>query len=80
MNHNYQYLRSLVLIVLQIGDAHLGSRPVIAVNKEAVVIEAFRVMDTSRRSGVALTDNNGRLVGTTTGKDLGVRSARECRA
>ena len=50
----------------------------ISVNKEAAVIEAFRLMDTSRRSGVALTDNNGRLVGTTTGKDLGVSGVQWC--
>lgn len=52
----------------------------ISVNKEVAVIDAFRMMDTSRRSGVALADNNGRLVGTTTGKDLGVSSARRPRA
>jgi CBS domain-containing protein len=60
------------LTEIKIGDAHLGSRPVISVNKEVAVIDAFRMMDTSRRSGVALADNNGRLVGTTTGKDLGL--------
>jgi hypothetical protein len=31
-----------------------------------------RLMDRYRRSGVALVDSSGRLVGATTGKDLGV--------
>jgi CBS domain-containing protein len=56
-----------------IGELRIGSRPVTSVNKDAAVIEAFRLMDRHRRSGVALVDNSGRLVGTTTGKDLGVR-------
>jgi 5'-AMP-activated protein kinase regulatory gamma subunit len=55
-----------------IGELRIGSRPVTSVNKDAAVIEAFRLMDRHRRSGVALVDNSGRLVGTTTGKDLGL--------
>jgi len=36
------------------------------------VIHAFRLMDQKKRSGVALVDETGRFVGTTTGKDLGL--------
>jgi CBS-domain-containing membrane protein len=55
-----------------IKDIHLGTRPVISVRKDTSVIETLRIMDTGRRSGVAIVDEHGRLVGTTTGKDLGL--------
>jgi len=55
-----------------ISSIHLGSKPVTSINKESAVIEAFRMMDSHHRSGVALIDSQGRLVGTTTGKDLGL--------
>jgi len=36
------------------------------------VISAFKIMDNKKLSGIALLDNMGRLVGVTTGKDLGL--------
>jgi len=50
----------------------IGTKPVLSVNKKATVINAFRLMDQKKRSGVALVDETGRFVGTTTGKDLGL--------
>jgi 5'-AMP-activated protein kinase, regulatory gamma subunit len=55
-----------------IGSLHIGTHPVIAVKKQTTVIETLRIMDSGRRSGVAIVDEHGRLVGTTTGKDLGL--------
>jgi len=50
----------------------LGSSPVLSVLKTESVINTFRILDQKNKSGIALIDNDGRLVGTTTGKDLGL--------
>jgi len=57
-----------------IGDVpQLGTTPVLSVNKTETVINTFRILDLKNKSGIALVDNSsGRLVGTTTGKDLGL--------
>jgi len=52
--------------------ATVGSSPVLSVSKNESVINTFRILDMKNKSGIALTDNDGRLVGTTTGKDLGL--------
>jgi len=50
----------------------IGTKPVLSVSKKSTVINTFRLMDQKKRSGVALVDETGRFVGTTTGKDLGL--------
>jgi len=50
----------------------VGSSPVLSVNKSETVINTYRILDIKNKSGIALTDQDGRLVGTTTGKDLGL--------
>jgi len=50
----------------------LGTTPVLTVGKLTSVISTFRLMDQKKRSGIAIIDENGRFVGTTTGKDLGL--------
>jgi CBS domain-containing protein len=50
----------------------IGTKPVLSVSKKSTVINTFRLMDQKKRSGVALIDETGRFVGTTTGKDLGL--------
>jgi len=50
----------------------LGTTPVLSVTKDETVINTFRILDLKNKSGIALVDNTGRLVGTTTGKDLGL--------
>eukprot|EP01126_Amoeba_proteus_P038262 TRINITY_DN3980_c0_g1_i2.p1 TRINITY_DN3980_c0_g1~~TRINITY_DN3980_c0_g1_i2.p1 ORF type:complete len:179 (-),score=31.82 TRINITY_DN3980_c0_g1_i2:137-673(-) len=57
---------------LTIGGMDLGSKDVLKVTKETSVIETFRKMDKKQRSGIAIVDYTGRIVGTTTGKDLGL--------
>lgn len=54
------------------GKINIGSSPVLSVNKKCLVVDTLRLMDKTNRSGVALVDDNNKLVGTTTGKDLGV--------
>jgi CBS-domain-containing membrane protein len=49
----------------------IGSKPVLTVNKNESVINTFRLLEKKNLSGVALVDEKGRLVGSTTGKDLG---------
>jgi len=50
----------------------VGSKPVLTVTKKASTISTFRLMDQKKRSGIAIVDDEGRFVGTTTGKDLGL--------
>jgi len=50
----------------------IGSTPVLSVQKSETVINTFRILDLKNKSGIALTDSTGKLVGTTTGKDLGL--------
>jgi len=48
----------------------LGSRPVVSVTKSTKAIEAFRLMDKKRISGVALVDEEGKFIGNTSASDL----------
>jgi len=48
----------------------LGSSPVLSVNCNSSVISTYRSMDKHKVSGIAIVDNDGRMVGVTTGKDL----------
>eukprot|EP01124_Arcella_intermedia_P026809 TRINITY_DN512_c0_g1_i1.p1 TRINITY_DN512_c0_g1~~TRINITY_DN512_c0_g1_i1.p1 ORF type:complete len:322 (-),score=73.36 TRINITY_DN512_c0_g1_i1:16-981(-) len=50
----------------------IGNRPVLSVLKTETVINTFRLLEKKNLSGIALVDEHGRLVGTTTGKDLGL--------
>jgi len=50
----------------------IGTTPVLSVPKTEPVINAFRLLEKKNLSGVALVDENGRLVGSTSGKDLGL--------
>jgi len=45
---------------------------VITISQTASVIAAFKLIDQKKISGIALTDEHGRMVGVTTGKDLGL--------
>jgi len=48
----------------------IGSSPVLSVNKDTMAINVFRMMDQNKRSGVAVVDEAGVLVGNTSGADL----------
>uniref|UniRef100_A0A6B2LBH4 CBS domain-containing protein n=1 Tax=Arcella intermedia TaxID=1963864 RepID=A0A6B2LBH4_9EUKA len=57
----------------RIADLPLGSAPVATVSKNETVVTTFRKLAEEGRSGLAmLDDHDGRLVGTTTAKDLGL--------
>eukprot|EP01125_Pyxidicula_operculata_P022652 TRINITY_DN946_c0_g1_i2.p1 TRINITY_DN946_c0_g1~~TRINITY_DN946_c0_g1_i2.p1 ORF type:complete len:317 (+),score=66.95 TRINITY_DN946_c0_g1_i2:800-1750(+) len=53
-------------------EINIGSHPVLTVNQNESVINTFRTMDSKNKSGIALVNGSGRIVGTTTGKDLGL--------
>jgi len=53
-----------------IGSLKIASSPVLSVNQNETVINTFRTMDQHKRSGIAITNATGNLVGTTTGKDI----------
>jgi len=48
----------------------LGSSPVLSVSTEVFAIDAFKLMDNSKRTGIAVVDQHSQLVGNTSGKDL----------
>jgi len=48
----------------------LGTSPVLSVSADALAIDAFKLMDNSKRTGIAVVDSQLRLVGNTSGKDL----------
>jgi len=50
----------------------IGTTPVFSVPKSETVINTFRLLEKKNLSGVALVDESGRLVGSTSGKDLGL--------
>jgi CBS-domain-containing membrane protein len=50
----------------------IGTRSVLTVPKKESVINTFRLLEKKNLSGIALVDETGRLVGSTTGKDLGL--------
>eukprot|EP01121_Diplochlamys_sp_Union-15-3_P019415 TRINITY_DN730_c0_g2_i1.p1 TRINITY_DN730_c0_g2~~TRINITY_DN730_c0_g2_i1.p1 ORF type:complete len:312 (-),score=58.67 TRINITY_DN730_c0_g2_i1:15-950(-) len=73
LRYLHQHLAELGDVVKKtIGELKIGSSPVQAVDKSTTVIDTLRQMDSKKRSGIALVDSEGRLVGTTTGKDLGL--------
>jgi len=53
-------------------DLTIGTSPVLSLSWKDTVINTFRLMDNKQRSGIALVDDDGKLIGTTTGKDLGL--------
>jgi len=57
---------------VSIGELQMGTHPVLSVNQNESVINTLRIMDVKNKSGIAIVDAEGRLVGTTTGKDLGL--------
>jgi len=58
------------LLEVKIADCPVGTSPVITVSKETRAIDVFRLMDHHMRSGVAVVDSTGHLVGNTSGYDL----------
>jgi len=55
---------------VKIGDLNVGTHPVLSVRKDVKAIDVFRLMDQNQRSGVAVVDESGVLVGNTSGHDL----------
>jgi CBS-domain-containing membrane protein len=53
-----------------IGDLNIGTSPVLSVKTTESVINTFRKMEKRQKSGIAIVDENGNLVGATTAKDL----------
>lgn len=53
-----------------INELHLGSKPVISVDKDTSAIETFRLMDNKKLSSLAVVDHDGRFVGNTSASDL----------
>jgi len=53
-----------------IEEIGIGSTPVLTVSKETRAIDVFRMMDQHTRSGVAVVDTSGSLLGYTSGPDL----------
>jgi len=54
----------------KVGDLNVGTHPVLSVKKDTKAIDVFRFLDQNQRSGVAVVDETGVLVGNTSGHDL----------
>jgi len=54
----------------KISEIKIGSKPVVTVNKSTPAIDAFRLMDNKKISGLAVVDEGGRFVGNTSASDL----------
>jgi len=55
-----------------IGELGIATHPVLSVNKSESVINTFRKMENRQKTGIAIVDESGKLVGATTAKDLGL--------
>jgi len=53
-----------------IGALELGKSPVIAVQNSVLTIEAFQQMERSNLSGIAVLNDDGQIIGATSGADL----------
>ncbi len=53
-----------------VADLKLGASPVVAVSEAAPALEAFRIMDARRITGLAIVAADGRLTGNISARDL----------
>jgi len=73
VNYLDAHLNKIADIAKQsVESLNIGTHPVQSVPQTASVIDTLRLMDSKGLSGVAITGHHGRLVGITTGKDLGL--------
>jgi len=56
--------------VLTIKELHIGTNAVISATADTKAIDVFRLMDNKKISGVAVVDEEGKLIGNTSGSDL----------
>lgn len=56
----------------KIGEIKIGTKPVVTVSRDTPAIDAFRLMDNKKYSGLAVVDQTGRFVGNTSASDLKV--------
>jgi len=55
---------------VELSQLSVGTTPVKTVHYNTSVISTFRLLDQFKLSGVAIIDDEGKMVGVTTGKDL----------
>jgi len=55
---------------VKIKDIEIGTSPVLSVSKDTPAIEAFEKLDAHKRSGLAILDTHGLLLGHISGRDL----------
>jgi len=53
-----------------VESTQIGSRPVISVAKDVPAIEAYKILETNNRSGIAITDESGKICSATSARDL----------
>jgi CBS-domain-containing membrane protein len=64
------HLKNCSDATVAIRDLDLGTKEVLSVPMDTKAMSVFRIMDNKKLSGVAVVDENGRLVGNTSGSDL----------
>eukprot|EP00007_Cunea_sp_BSH-02190019_P001846 CAMPEP_0174236862 /NCGR_PEP_ID=MMETSP0417-20130205/6233_1 /TAXON_ID=242541 /ORGANISM="Mayorella sp, Strain BSH-02190019" /LENGTH=313 /DNA_ID=CAMNT_0015315559 /DNA_START=51 /DNA_END=992 /DNA_ORIENTATION=+ len=54
----------------KIAELNIGTTPVMSISSTCSALDAFKILDRTRRSGIAVTDPSGRLLTSTSGQDL----------
>jgi CBS domain-containing protein len=63
---------------VKIGDAHIGTSPVISVRYDTPAITTFKLMDDTRHTSLAIIDAEGKLIGNISGRDLKLFIEADC--
>jgi len=61
-----------------VEELGLGTSPVVCVSKDMLAIDTFKLMDNTKKTAVALVDEQGKLVGNTSAKDLKLFIGSSC--
>jgi len=63
---------------VKIRDLEVGTSPVLSVSKDTAAIETFIKLDNAKKTGLAILDTNGTLLGNISGKDLKLYVKSNC--
>ncbi len=58
--------------VVTVESAHLATSPVLTIDEHESAYNTFALMDKHHKSGIAVVDSTGHLIGNTSGSDLKV--------
>jgi CBS domain-containing protein len=56
--------------MVQVGELNIGSGPVVCTSSSTPTIEVFQKMEKNNLSGIAVLNEDGKIIGATSGADL----------